>query len=107
MRIVLFVKNVIESQSPFQLSLVQLILRKKTLLLILLMKILIENQFIKEYSEKRQFAKFLFNNDVPVAFLTLNIFSDVNWTLYTHQKQVLQSLQIMKKLPKLLIKKSM
>ena len=43
---------------------------------------------------------------MPVVFLTLNIFSDFSWTLYTYQKQVLQSSQIMKKLPNLLMKKS-
>ena len=31
-------------------------------------------QFIKEYSGKHQFIKFLFNKDMPVAFLTLNIY---------------------------------
>ena len=63
-------------------------------------------QFIKEYSGKYQFVKFLFNNDVPVVFLTLNIVIDFNRTLYTYPKQVLQSSQIMEKLPKLLMKKS-
>ena len=63
-------------------------------------------RFIKQYSLKHQFVKFLFNNDVPVIFLTLNIFNDFRWTLYTYQKQLLHSSQIMKKLPNLLIKKS-
>ena len=67
-----------------------------------------ENQFrfIEEYIGKHQFVKFLFDNDVPVVFLTLNIFSDFSWTLYTYQKLVWQSSQIMKKLPNLLMKKS-
>ena len=117
MRIVLFLKSVIESQSLFQLSLVELILPKKRLLLILLMKILIWKLFkifykkisfslLKSTVEKHQFVKFLFNNDVSVVFSTLNIFSDFKWTLYTYQNQVLQSSQIMKKLPKLLMKNS-
>ena len=62
-------------------------------------------QFIREYSGKHQFVKFLFNKDVPVVFLTLNILSGFKWTLYRYQKQVLQSSHVMKKLSKLLMKK--
>ena len=39
------------------------------------------------------------------VFLTLAIFSDFNWTLDTYQKHVLQSSQIKRKPPKLLMKK--
>ena len=117
MRIVFFVKSVIESQSPFQLSLVHLIFTQEEIITNIayenanmetIKNTLQENQFrfIKEYSGKHQFVKLLFNDDVPVVFLTLNIFSDFSWTLYTYQKQVLQSSQIMKKLPNLLMKKS-
>lgn len=99
MRIVLFVKSVIESQSPFQLSLVHLTFTQEEIITNIayentnmetIKNTLQENQFrfIEEYIGKHQFVKFLFDNDVPVVFLTLNIFSDFSWTLYTYQKLV-------------------